>query len=93
MFVAPLTVLGDSLPDFSIVQVAELVKAEIQRSDSQVTSALPDFTGKPRICVIEGGIAKGKVASAGAPLSGPQSNGSICEAKNEQNRTPGDVHR
>jgi hypothetical protein len=45
MLVAPLTVLGNSLRNFSIVQGTELIEAQIQGGDPQLAAALSDFTG------------------------------------------------
>jgi hypothetical protein len=53
---------------------------------------VPDFAGKPRICVIEGRIVESELAGPRAPLAGPQSVGYICETKDEQSRAPGDLH-
>ena len=93
MFVAPHAVLCNELRHFPVIQVTEPIEAEVQRSDSQVASALPDFAGKPRICVVESRVVKGELAGARAPLAGLQRVSYICETKDDQCRAPNHVHR
>ena len=92
MFVAPFAVLSNKLRNLSIIQVTKIVETQIQRGNPQLAPALSDFTGKPWICVIEGRIAKGKVAGARAPSPGPQSISCIRKSKERNSCTSDNVH-